>query len=353
MAFEDQEKTEQATPKRREEARRKGQLVRSREMISATMILGAAAALAWMSPMTVRKIRGLVVSTWESFPAASTQADLYTLLMGNLQTVFWILAPVIILFNLIAVATLGGQGGFVWTPAPLAPRLSRISPLAGLKRFFSLQPLMELFKTVVKFAMVGSVLYLILSQDYASLALSIRMDPKEAVAMMRDLVVEMALWAGLVMMVLGVADYAYEWWRNEKGLRMTREELKEESRQTEGSPQVRARIRSIQRDIARRRMMEEVPGADAVVTNPTELAVALKYEQATMEAPKVVAKGAGLVAQRIREIARSHGVPVVENKPLAQTLFKTVDIGGTVPPKLYRAVAEILAFVYRLRGKKA
>ena len=354
MALEEQEKTEKATPKRREEARKKGQLVRSREVTSAAMILGAAVALSWLSPAIGSKIHAFVVHTWQSFYTASmTQQDIYQLLVSQMQTVLMILLPMFVLFNLIAVVSIAGQGGIVWTAVPITPDFSRINPIKGLKRFFSLQVLMDFGKTLIKFALVSVVLYVILRQEYSSIIMAIHLEPWQILKVMQVLMVKMALWSGLVMAFLAVIDFAFEWWRYEKKLRMSRHEIKEETKQTEGSPQVRARIRSIQRDISRKRMMADVPKADVVLTNPTSLAIALRYEQASMEAPKVVAKGAGLIAQKIREIARAHGVPMVENKPLAQTLYKAAEVGESVPPRLYRAVAEVLAYVYRLRGKRA
>ena len=354
MESEEQEKTEKATPKRREDARKKGQIAKSRELTSAAMILGIAAVVIWLSPFMGNRIHGFVTYLWRSLSStALTQQDLYHLLLTQMQMLFIILTPMIVLFNVLAVLSIAGQGGVVWSATPITPDLSRINPIKGLKRFFSLQILMDFVKTLIKFFMVAYLLYVIFNQEYASIIGAVHLDIRQIPELLKSLVAQMALWTGVAMAFLGIADFAFEWWRHEKKLRMSRQGIKDETKQTEGSPQVRARIRSIQRDIARKRMMSEVPKADVVVTNPTSLAIALRYDQASMESPKVVAKGAGLIAKKIREIAQAHGLPLVENKPLAQTLYKTAEVGEFIPPKLYRAVAEVLAYVYRLRGRRS
>lgn len=354
MALEEQERTEQATPKRREEARKKGQVVRSREITSAFLILGLAGGLVGMGPMMVSRFRGLMFQTWDSFSRSPmTERSFYDLMTTEMAEVLFLLVPITGFMALIGIASLViQQGGFLWAADSMSPDWSRLNPVAGLKRILSIPSLAELGKAVIKFLVLGYVLYAAIRREWPHFLVLIQLEPTLMLAEVGRFAVRLSLWAGLTIALLGVADYAFQWWEHERKLRMSRKELREEMKESEGDPLLRSRVRSLQREMARRRMMLDVPKADVVLTNPTTLAVALMYRQADMQAPKVVAKGAGPVAEKIREIARRHGVPVMENKPLARALYKTVEVGELIPQKLYRAAAEVLSYVYRLRGKR-
>jgi flagellar biosynthetic protein FlhB len=245
------------------------------------------------------------------------------------------------------------QVGFLFTMEPLQPKFGKMNPLTGFKRvFLSKHSFMEMLKGLFKVAIVGFVAYAATNDVMAD---SLSLADSDASAIMKFMAavsLKVGLKVGLAFFVLAAGDYIFQRFEFEKSLRMTKQEVKEEAKQSEGDPQIKGRIRTIQRQIAYRRMMQDVPKADVVVTNPTHYAVAIKYEMGKMGAPKVVAKGLDLIAQRIKEIAKEHNVPIVEDRPLAQMLYKTVDVGEEVPEKLFQAVAQVLAYVFRLRESR-
>jgi len=261
--------------------------------------------------------------------------------------------PILFLIALIGGLSVVVQHGVLFTTQPLVPDWSRINPLSGLGRIFSIESVMNGSKTFMKFLVIGGVAYFAMVEKLPAVLELGRMTPGEILTLSGDMIASLVLRCGIVVAVIGAADYGFQWWSFEKKLRMSKQEIKEENKQTEGTPLVKSRIRSLQREMAKKRMMADVPEADVVITNPTHLAIALSYKPATMSAPKVVAKGSGYVAEKIREVARDHGVPVIENKPVARSLFKTVEVGQTIPSSIYRVVAEILSYVYKLKGKMA
>lgn len=260
--------------------------------------------------------------------------------------------PVIGVAMVVGVVVNLLQVGVMFTAEPLAPNWARLNPVAGFTRLFSRRAFVESVKTLLKVLLIGWLTFSAVRADAAMLLRTSEIDPLMVLMLVGQLLYKMAWRVGLAMLVLALLDYGFQRWEYEKSLRMTKEEVKQEMKQTEGDPQVKSRIRARQQAIARRRMMQAVPKADVVVTNPTHYAVALQYDAQKMAAPTVVAKGMNLIALRIREIAQQHGVPIVENPPLAQSLYRTVDIGQQIPPELYQAVAEVLAYVYRLRANR-
>jgi flagellar biosynthetic protein FlhB len=353
MAMEDQEKVFEPTPKRRQEARKKGQIVQSREVISAVLLLGGTLWLMGGGPGSVAAGREFLAGMWSRFPVAPlTERDFYQLLMTGLAGGMRILLPISGLLAAAVIVSSVAQHGWLMTTETLTLKWSNVSPIQGFRRIFSVNALNEFAKTLFKFVAVGGVLYLIIRKELGAMVLLIETDPRQSVGTVFAWIVRLGLWAGVTIAVVGVTDYAFRWWQNERRLRMTRQEMKDEHRLTEGDPILRSRIRILQRERARKRMMADVHKADVVITNPTSLAVAVMYRHGEMAAPKVVAKGAGYVAGKIREVAREHGVPVIENKPLARALFKGVEVGGLIPSQFYRAVAEVLAYIYRLKGKQ-
>lgn len=348
-----EDRTEAATPKRRQEARTRGQVARSVEVSSAAILLATFGVLGASGGFMftelggfMRALLGRMVSHRDLSPDG-----LYSLGMHVLIEVGKVAGPVVAASYLVGLVTNLAQVGLVFTAEPLAPRLSRIDPAAGLARIFSGRALAELLKSCVKVIIIGYYGYLTLRQDYPLLVATGAMELGQTLVTMGNLALRLGLRIGIALAVLAALDYAYQRWEFLNSLKMTKQEVKEELRQTEGDPLLRARIRTRQRQIAMHRMMQEVPKADVVVTNPVHLAVALKYDPGMMRAPKVVAKGARLLAQRIRDLAITNNVPIVENKPLAQALYKAVDIGREIPAYLYKAVAEILAYVYYLNKR--
>jgi flagellar biosynthetic protein FlhB len=287
--------------------------------------------------------------------SCSTQLDISSvmiLFMTLLKYFYAIILPLMLVIAVAGVAANYIQIGFLFTLEPLSPKFSRLNPASGLKRLVSLRSVTELIKSLFKLSVVGLVGFLIVRHDIRIIPCLVQLDCRGIFVFICKAGFEICLFTCLAMIFMAVLDYAYQKWQYEQDLRMTKEEIKEEMKQNEGNPMVKSRLRSIQKEMARHRMMDAVPTADVVITNPTRLAIALQYDSEDMSAPKVVAKGAGFIAARIREIANSSGVPVVENRPLAQTLFKAVEIGEFIPVNLYRAVAEVLAYVYRLKAGK-
>ena len=353
MPEDDAERTEAPSGKRREEARQKGQVVSSREVTSMAILLGGAWGLSQLGTQMVINAQEVMVRTWSSFPSSTmTPEGLYQVLLMSLKDSFIILGPIVVLLVAIAVFSTILQHGWLWTTGPLAPNWSRLDPLAGFGRLFSMKSAAELFKTLFKFLAVGYLVYISVRDEIPTLLTAIQNQPVQMLPLAGEMIFQLVLSAGLVVAIIGVADYGYNWWEHEKGLKMSRKEVKDEAKQAEGDPMVKARIRTAQRQMARKRMMAEVPKAEVIITNPTHLAIALMYKPETMEAPTVVAKGAGFIAQTIREIAKAHDIPIIENKPLARDLFGAVKVGEQVPYTFYRAVAEILAYVFRLRGRQ-
>ncbi|MGD8524441.1 MAG: EscU/YscU/HrcU family type III secretion system export apparatus switch protein, partial [Desulfobacterales bacterium] len=229
-------------------------------------------------------------------------------------------------------------------------KFSKLNPISGMKKFVSLKSLVEVAKSILKLAFVGGIAYSVIVKDMKLFPSQIQKGVGEIFLFIAVLAFKIFLFVCLALIVLAVLDYVYQRWQYEQNMKMTKQEVKDERKQTEGDPKIKARIRSMQLEIAQRRMMESIPEADVVITNPTQLAVALKFDASDMIAPRVLAKGAGFIAERIKGIARAHDVPIVEDKPLAQAMYQMVEIGDYIPVELYQAVAEILAYVYRLKG---
>lgn len=347
-----QEKTEAPTPKRRQDAREKGIVAKSVEIPSVVILLTSlivfSLAGSRMMNSTVDFMRWAFQNAGSFDIRESSSNALLVEVFDHAVTMMLPLLLAIIVAGIIANVL---QIGFLFTGQPLVPKMSKLDPVNGLKRIFSSRGLVEFIKSLVKFLFIGAIAYLLLKKEMLNIPPLMHAGVGDILSFVGNGAFGICLYVSLSLIVVAGLDYAFQRWRHEKELRMSRQELRDELKQTEGDPLVKSRIKSIQFETARRRMMEEVPKADFVVTNPTEIAVAVRYDVGKMSAPKVTAKGAGYVAEKIRQIANENSIPVVERKPLARTLFKTVKIGDHIPVELYRAVAEILAYVYRLKGK--
>jgi flagellar biosynthetic protein FlhB len=346
------ERTEAATPKRRDEARHRGQVARSVEVSTAVTLLTAWGLLNLFGGQMAGQLQRFAQTLWENGPTQDwTPEGIRLLLLRTLGIIVVVAAPIAVGSLVTGLAANLLQVGFLLSLEPLTPNLNRINPLEGFKRLFSRRSLVEMVKSILKLGLVGYVAYQTVRDDLERFPSLLTVGLPGSLGFLLSLVSRLLLTLGILMLALAIADYLYQRYEYEVSLRMTKQEVKEEFKNIEGNPEIRAKIRQKQREMARRRMMADVPKADVVVTNPTHFAVALAYNQAAMGAPKVLAKGQGLVALRIREIAKEHGIPIVENKPLARELHKVVEVGQEIPYTLYQAVAEVLAFVYQLKQK--
>ena len=341
----DEERTEQATPRKRQEARKKGQVARSTEINGAAIFL----ALVLMLPLAMRWGGERFLT---AFQHQLQQAGTMRMSDALLWSALALLAPLLAAAFLTALVANAMQVGLHFSAQPLQPDLNRINPARGFQRLFSQRSGVELLKAVLKFALITWVAWRTLANETARLVSVSQWPAPHTLAPMVEALHQVGLRVGVLWLVLAFLDYLYQRWDFEKTLRMSRYELKEEYKQTEGDPHLRARIRQKMQEVARRRSIREVRRADVVVTNPVTYAVALRYDRATMNAPRVVAKGKGWRAQQIRDEALKWHVPIVPNPPLARSLYAQVEVGQEIPATLYQAVAEVLAYVYRLRRNR-
>ncbi|MGD8191029.1 flagellar biosynthesis protein FlhB [Brevibacillus ginsengisoli] len=346
------EKTEKATPRKKDDARKKGQVAKSQDI---------APALALTSIFLVLLITGS--SMFDNFIGIMRESlSRYTLMEVNqenlrfitIQLVFEavkIVGPVLGVAFLIALAANYMQVGVLFTTEPLKMKLEKLNPLEGAKRIFSMRALVDLTKSVLKISAGLYVAYMILSDSKDEL-MRLSLESIQAVLLYTATkVAKLGIFIGLTFFVLAALDYAYQRFEYEKSLRMSKQDIKDEYKKAEGDPLIKGKIKEKQRQMAMRRMMQELPKADVVITNPTHFAVAIKYEAGTMTAPTVIAKGQDFLALKIREIAKKNRIVIMENKPLARALFSQVEIGEQIPEELFKAVAEVLAYVYKLQGK--
>ena len=354
MAEDRDNKTEPATEKRKADARLKGNVAVSRDVTTAALLFAGIGLLALFAGSGVHQLTnvtrmGLTMPFDRVVHASLTIEQIHSLLIEVGLKSLMLMLPFMGGLAIVGIGASLAQTGLLWKPS-LPCEIERLNPIKGLGRLFSLRSVSELIKALVKIAIIGGIGAFVFGQDLQRLPELVHYDLWGLLTVMGWLTLKAAaIIAGAISVVAG-ADFLYQRYEWERSLRMSLQEVKEEHRDTEGDPMIKSRVRSVQRDMMRKRMMAAVPNADVVVTNPTHLAVALKYDTARMSAPIVVAKGAGHLAERIRAVARQHGVVVVENKFVARTLYKLVDIGKEIPADLYRAVAEILAFVFRARG---
>lgn len=348
------EKTHSATPRRRQEARKKGQILKSAELSSGIEFLAVFLVLKFWLPSLSTQLAQFArfILQWQVKNELSISM-VQQLMMSAVMVVIKGVAPIAAVVVVTGIFVNFLQVGSLFTLTPLTPDLQRLNPVNGFQKMFSVRSLVELVKSLLKLSLLGYILYSSISSNLVPQLPEIEQASIfGGVSILGNILVGLAWKAALVFIILGIADYLYQWWEYERSLKMSREELKEEFKSTEGDPHVRAAIKRRQRAMASRRMMQEVPKADVVITNPTHFAVAIHYDNKAMQAPVVLAKGQDEVALKIRMVAEEHKVPLVENPPLARSLFRNVDIGQPVPPQLYKAVAEVLAFVYRLNRKR-
>jgi len=346
----DLERTEPASPRRLEKAREEGQVVQSRELATFVVLMVGGGTL-WALGNALSTGMAQLVRSGMMFDA-SLIADperLISRLSSQTMEAVTVFAPLLLLLVAAALASPMLLRGWLFSAKAVTPDFNRLNPLSGIKRMLSLNGLVELLKAIAKVSLLGAVaVWLIWSRRETIFSLGMETIPA-ATQHLGDLIGRGFLLIAGAMIFVVIADVPFQLWNHHKKLKMTKEELRQEARESEGDPQLKARIRQQQREISRRRMMAEIPHADVVVTNPTHYAVALKYSDGEMRAPRVVAKGADRVAARIREIAAENGVPTLEAPPLARALYRHTELGDEIPAALYAAVAEVLAYVFQLR----
>jgi len=341
------------TERRRRQAREEGQVVRSQDLTSAALLLSALASLWLLGGSAAQHLAGALADGLSSpvlTPLNSNDAVNWLLVSAGRLAIASV--PMLIAMFVAGVLVNVSQTGIVFSTSKLVPKLSHVNPLSGAKRILSLQGVARLGFGLFKVAVIAVVAFFSLRHDLDSLLSLASLSVSQIAKALFNCLMRTCVWIGVALLALALLEYLFQRWKHEQDLMMTDQEVRDELKETEGDPQVAARRRMVQRQLMMQRAETEVPRADVVVSNPTELAIAIQYDPLAMPAPMVLAKGAGPLAQKIRRIALENGIPVVERKPLAQVLYKTVEVGGVIPADQYQAVAEVLRYVYQLQGKE-
>lgn len=354
MAEELGERTEQPTGRKLSQARQQGQVAKSVEFTAAIDLAGAVLILVLLGPFITHGCMTLIQTGLSSERlSAAVITEVRSQVIWASASGFRIAAPVLLLMVLITAAAQFLQVGWLWTVKPLSPKWSRLNPLAGVKRLFSRRNIVKTAVSTVKLIIILFVTYGVIAAKLRMLAFLPALTALGAISVAGEIVLDLTLWLLALLLILGIADFVYQRWQRRQDLRMTKQEVKDERRSMEGDEQTKARRLRMARTMLLQQTRQGVQTADVIVTNPTHFAIAIKYDPETMHAPRVVAKGADYMAFRIREMARIYNVPIVEKPPLARALYAGVDVGRSISAEFYQAVAEILAYVYRLRDRAA
>lgn len=347
------EKTEKATPKKRQDSRKKGQVLKSQDVTSAIVLLAIFLYLTFVAGSMKEEMmsffREIIVHNM----------TVKTITISSIMEMYWdilkelamIVVPIFIVAVVAAIAANFMQFGLLFTTETLKFDLKKIDPIKGLKRIVSLKAIVELLKSILKISFIGTTTFLVLYINIEEVLSLAHKTPGAALITVSKLVAYMGIAASIALMVIAILDYMYQKYDYEKNLRMSKQDIKDEYKNVEGDPLIKSKIKQRQREMSMRRMMQEVPQADVVITNPTHYAIALKYDEDAMDAPKVVAKGTDFVAQKIKLIAKENKVVMVENRPLARAMYDQVKINDRIPEEFFKAVAEVLAYVYRIKRK--
>ncbi|MCH5250858.1 MAG: flagellar biosynthesis protein FlhB [Lachnospiraceae bacterium] len=352
------EKTEEPTAKKLSDARNEGQVAKSREITNAFELLALFLVMKFWTGHMGDIFVGLFNNIYTQIPeyiklydGSIQQITFRAIFLKLMYSVLSIIAPVLLLGFLVAFVCNLLQVKWKVTTKPLQPKLSRLNPFSGIKRLFSVNSLFELLKSILKIGIIVYAVYSYLKKKAPSIFLLYGLTVNQSIVQIGNLVINMGIRIAMFYMFVAAGDYIYQKVKFKKDMKMTKQEVKDEYKNQEGDPKVKSKQRQRMMEASRRRMMSALPQADVVITNPTHYAVAIKYDPELYDAPYVVAKGADYLAQKIKEAARENNIEIVENKPLARMLYANVDVGSIVPPELYQAVAEVLAFVYHLQGK--
>ena len=347
------DKTEKPTPKRRQDARKEGQVARSMDMNGAIVLLASLMVLSAMAPRMVQSLKDMMAKTLLTIqtPEVVTKDGLGPIVTDNVMVMVKVIAPIAAVCLVAGLIVNVAQVRWQPSAKPVKPNFKKLNPLTGAKNVFGVQMLFESGKTIAKVGAVGGIAALALFPKFDELAALVGMPPQQMMPHLASLILGIAQRAGMAYLVIAIVDYAWQRYRHEKQLKMSKQDIRDEAKGQDSPAEVKQAIRRRQMEQARKRMMDDVPTADVVVTNPTHYSVALRYDGEKL-APEVVAKGKDLIAFQIRKIAKEHGVPVIEDAPLARGLHKTVEIGQQIPEEFFQAVAQLLAFVYRVAGRK-
>nr|WP_245247163.1 MULTISPECIES: flagellar biosynthesis protein FlhB [unclassified Paenibacillus] len=347
-----QEKTEEATPKKKQDSRKKGQVAKSMDVPAAFILFFSFLSFSLFGAFMKDRLIGLFHSTLHDFLLLNLTVDNIIVLFEKISfQLLLIVGPIFLIAMVIAVISNYLQFGFLLTGEPLMMKFNKINPIQGAKNLFSLRALVDFAKSVLKMSIIGAVVYTTLMGEKEYIMRLAQMPLEEIALFTWSLIVSLGLKIGLILIVLAIFDYMYQRYEHGKSIRMSKQDIKDEYKKSEGDPLIKGKIREKQRRMALQRMMQEVPKADVVITNPTHFAVAIKYDGGQMQAPTVIAKGTDYIALKIKQIANDNGVITMENKPLARALYAQVEIGESIPADMFQAVAEVLAYVYKLKGK--
>lgn len=354
MPSSSESRTEKATPKKREDERKKGNIFQSTDVVSSLTILTIFLSIKIAMPYIYRYYTNFLVRyfTYNKTVSSLNENFVLDIFKNSWFSILLISAPAMIASILVSVLVTGAQTRFKISYEKIKFKFSNISPLKGIARMFSIRSVVELLKSIIKTACIGYVIYLQIKRIYSKCIGMMYSDLMESVIMILNGIMDLVIQMSLVFIAIAVADYFYQWWEYERSIRMTKQELKEEYKQLEGNPEIKGKIRQVQRSVSRQRMMQKVPTADVVVRNPTHVAVALRYDLKKDNAPIVVAKGQDYMALKIVEIAESCSIPMKEDKPLARALYAAVEVGSEIPADFYQALAEVMAWVYRLKKER-
>ena len=353
FSAEDEGKTEKATPKKRSDARKKGQVAKSIEINTAFLFLFAFSSLKLLGTYMKYSLETIFFESFRRISSVETFFEPYYMSKYMAYVFFAIMkiaGPLLIIIMVAGVISSYIQVGWHPTLEPMTPKFNKLNPISGFKRMFSTHSLVELVKAIFKVIVLGYVIYSRIKTEIPTFLLLMDMSLEQILVYVSDLVVSIGLRIAVIFLFMSVADFAYQKYKHEDTIKMTKQEIKDEYKQSEGDPQIKSKVKQKMREMSMKRMMQSVPEADVIITNPTHYAVAIAYNPETGLAPVVTAKGADYIAKKIKDKAKEHDVQIVENKPLARTLYAAVEIGDEIPPELYQAVAEILAFIYSLKN---
>jgi len=349
-----EEKTESATPKKKRDARKKGQVPVSKDLSTTFILLFIFIVINVFAKYFSENFYLMIVYVYDNIKNVDELFEIPNLLLFFNQVSYFglkIVMPILLTALFTALILLYVQVGFLFSVDPIKPKLSKINPIEGFKKLFSIKSLVELFKSLAKSAILLIYSIMFLKKRMVYLIESLNYNIETFIAVSWDIIFNLVIRIAIMLVVLAVFDYIYKIWQHNKDLKMTKKEIKDEYKESEGDPMLKSKIRQKQRELSASRMMQEVPDADVVITNPTHFANVIKYDAESGNAPKVVAKGRDLIANNIKKVARENDIPIVENKPLAREIYKVTEIGDEIPGDLYHAVAEVLAYVYELKKK--